>query len=63
MRIGIGGLKWRPADFWSSTMTEFFEAINGHNEAQGGDDQGKPAASPSAAPTNREMAALLAKYG
>lgn len=57
MRIGIGGLKWRPADFWSSTLTEFFEAINGHNDAQGGEDK------KAEAPTANDMAALLAKYG
>ena len=56
MRIGIGGLGWRPADFWDATMTEFFEAIHGYNEAQGGES--KPAA-----PTQNEMDALLAKYG
>ncbi|SFB52264.1 Phage tail assembly chaperone protein, TAC [Rhizobium sp. NFR07] len=58
MRIGIGGLKWRPADFWSSTMTEFFEAINGHNDAQGGETEKS-----TAAPTENEMAALLARFG
>lgn len=57
MRIGIGGLKWRPADFWSSTMTEFFEAINGHNEAQGGEEK------KSEAPNANEMASLLARFG
>ncbi|QND13435.1 phage tail assembly chaperone [Rhizobium leguminosarum bv. trifolii] len=56
MRTGLGGLGWRPADFWSATLTEFFEAINGHNEAQGGEE-------PTAAPSEDEMAALVAKYG
>jgi hypothetical protein len=56
MRIGIGGLGWRPEDFWRATITEFFEAINGHNESQGGD------AEPTA-PTKNEMAGLLEKYG
>jgi len=56
LRIALGGLKWRPADFWDATLTEFFEAINGHNEAQGGDAEPE-------APTDREMAALMAKYG
>jgi hypothetical protein len=56
MRIGIGGLGWRPADFWSSTLTEFFEAIHGHNEAQETDK-------PEKAPSEGEMAALIAKYG
>lgn len=56
MRIGIGGLGWRPADFWSATLTEFFDAIQGHNEALGIE------AEPSA-PRESEMADLLAKYG
>ncbi|WP_442135197.1 phage tail assembly chaperone [Rhizobium leguminosarum] len=56
MRTGLGGLGWRPADFWAATLTEFFEAINGHNEAQGGEEQ-------TAAPSEVEVAALVAKYG
>lgn len=56
MRIGIGGLGWRPADFWDSTLTEFFEAINGYNEAQGGETE-------ATAPTQNELDSLLAKYG
>lgn len=56
MRIGIGGLGWRPADFWSATMTEFFEAIHGHNEAQGAETS-------EGGPSEKEMAALVAKYG
>lgn len=56
MRIGIGGLGWRPADFWGATLTEFFEAIHGHNEAQGGEAE-------TAAPRASEMDALLARYG
>jgi hypothetical protein len=42
--------------FWSATLTEFFEAINGHNEAQGAEETAK-------APSEDEMAALVAKYG
>ncbi|WP_222026425.1 phage tail assembly chaperone [Rhizobium leguminosarum] len=57
MRTGLGGLGWRPADFWSATLTEFFEAINGHNEAQGGGEES------TAAPSVDEVAALVAKYG
>lgn len=37
-------------------MTEFFGAIDGHNEAQGAEVE-------PAAPSSGEMAALLAKYG
>ncbi|PDS68012.1 hypothetical protein CO651_31560 [Rhizobium phaseoli] len=57
MRIGIGGLKWRPADFWDATLTEFFDGIEGHNEAQGVDEQSADA------PSDRELEALVAKYG
>ncbi|MBX5017502.1 MULTISPECIES: phage tail assembly chaperone [Rhizobium] len=57
MRIGIGGLKWRPADFWDATLTEFFDGIEGHNEAQGVDEQNTDA------PSDRELEALVAKYG
>lgn len=57
MRIGIGGLKWRPADFWAATLTEFFDGIQGHNEAQGTEEH------TSDAPSNRELEALVAKYG
>ncbi|QIG68376.1 tail assembly chaperone protein [Rhizobium phage RHph_Y3_1] len=56
MRTGIGGLGWRPADFWAATLTEFFEAIKGHNEAQGAEE-------PATAPSADELAALVAKYG
>jgi hypothetical protein len=56
MRSGIGGLGWRPSEFWQSTMTEFFEAINGHNESQGAEQE-------TAAPNEDEVAALVAKYG
>ncbi|MBO9124849.1 phage tail assembly chaperone [Rhizobium sp. 16-488-2a] len=57
MRIGTGGLKWRPADFWEATLTEFFAAINGHNEAQ------EPEQKHEGGPTATEMAELMAKYG
>jgi len=56
MRTGIGSLGWRPADFWSATLTEFFEAINGHNEAQGGETE-------TGAPKASELDALVARYG
>ncbi|WFU88990.1 phage tail assembly chaperone [Rhizobium sp. CC1099] len=56
MRIGLGGLGWRPAEFWSATLTEFFEAINGHNEAQGAEAE-------TSAPKPNEIDALLARYG
>lgn len=56
MRLALGGLGWRPSDFWGATMTEFFEAIHGRNEANGVEDAPK-------APTEREMEELLKKYG
>lgn len=56
MKTAIGGLGWRPADFWAATLTEFFDGITGHNEANGAEDSG-------GAPSNGEMAALIAKYG
>ncbi|WP_280750067.1 phage tail assembly chaperone [Rhizobium leucaenae] len=56
MKTGIGGLGWRPVDFWDATLTEFFIAIKGHNEAQGGEEE-------TAGPSQGEMAAIIAKYG
>ncbi|MBC7148071.1 MAG: phage tail assembly chaperone [Rhizobium sp.] len=56
MRIAFGRLGWRPAEFWASTMTELFEGMNGWNEANGVEE--KPPA-----PSDDEMAELLAKYG
>ncbi|WP_421440489.1 phage tail assembly chaperone [Agrobacterium tumefaciens] len=56
MRIGIGGLGFRPADFWAVTLTEFFEAIHGRNDANGSE------AEPTA-PSESEMDRLLVKYG
>jgi len=57
MKTGIGGLGWRPADFWDSTLTEFFLAIKGNNEVNGADDE------VSAGPTKDELATLVARYG
>ena len=57
MRNGLGGLGWRPAEFWAATLTEFFEAINGHNEAQGVEQ------TETAPPSEGEIAALVARYG
>ncbi|WP_115420324.1 phage tail assembly chaperone [Ensifer sp. M14] len=56
LRLALGGLGWRPTEFWGATMTEFFEAIHGRNEANGIDDGPK-------APSKSEMDALLEKYG
>lgn len=56
MRGAFGVLKWTPETFWASTLTEYFAAIEGHNEAQGGKKKVEP-------PSDDEMAKLLAKYG
>lgn len=32
----MGGLKWRPEDFWEATPTEYLAAIAGHNRANSG---------------------------
>ncbi|MDX0573820.1 phage tail assembly chaperone [Sinorhizobium medicae] len=56
MRIALGGLGWRPADFWDASLTEFFEAIHGRNEANGAEGE-------QSAPSGGEINALLAKYG
>jgi hypothetical protein len=56
MRGAFGYLKWTPDVFWSSTLTEYFRAIEGHNEANGGKKKVD-------APSEDQMAKLLAKYG
>jgi hypothetical protein len=56
MRGAFGYLKWTPETFWSATLTEYLQAIDGHNEAQGGKRKVEP-------PSGDEMAELLAKYG
>lgn len=37
----VGGLKWRPDDFWEATPAEFFGAIKGHNRANSGPEEEK----------------------
>lgn len=56
MRGAFGYLKWTPDVFWSCTLTEYFRAIEGHNEANGGKKKVD-------GPSDGEMAKLLAKYG
>lgn len=56
MQGAFGFLKWTPDVFWSSTLTEYFRAIDGHNAANGGEKKID-------APTDDEMGDLLAKYG
>lgn len=57
MRGAFGFLKWTPETFWASTLTEYFTAIEGHNEANG---SGKKKVEP---PSKDEMTDLLARYG
>ena len=56
MKGAFGFLKWTPDTFWASTITEYFMAIEGHNEANGATKKDE-------APSDDAMASLLAKYG
>lgn len=56
MRGAFGYLKWTPEVFWSATLTEYFRAIEGHNEANGGKKKAE-------APSDDEMQRLLERYG
>ncbi|TKT67061.1 phage tail assembly chaperone [Rhizobiaceae bacterium LC148] len=56
MKSGLGALGWRPSEFWSATITEFFQAIEGWNLANGV----KPKTE---APSEDEVEALARKYG
>ena len=56
MKIAFGALHWKPAEFWSATLSEFVAAHEGFAEANGA----KPAIEP---PSDDEIADLLAKYG
>lgn len=56
MRGAFGFLKWTPDVFWASTLTEYFMAIEGHNEANGGKKKVD-------GPSDDDMAKMLAKYG
>lgn len=56
MKGAFGALHWKPKTFWRSTLTEYVTAIAAFNLANGKAD--KPEA-----PSEDEMADLLAKYG
>jgi hypothetical protein len=56
MRIGLGGLGWPPQAFWKATLTEFCQAIEGRNDANGGKQQ-------VAAPSDGDLQELLDRYG
>lgn len=56
MKGAFGALHWSPDTFWNSTLTEYTLAIEGFNAANGGGQKEE-------APSDVEMARLLAKYG
>lgn len=56
MKGAFGALQWTPETFWRSTLTEYINAIEAFNEMHGGEKEPE-------APTEDEMAKLLAKYG
>lgn len=56
MRAAFGALKWSPQQFWSSTLTEFLEALHGLAEANGAEE-------PLEAPSELDLDDLVAKYG
>lgn len=56
MRSALGPLGWRPADFWSATVSEFFDAIDAFSDMHRDPKEVD-------APTKSEVAKLLAKYG
>ena len=55
MKIGLGHLRMRPADFWSMTLPEFFAASDGYFESKGVRKAGAHDA-----PTREEVDALFA---
>jgi len=56
MRVAFGALKWTPDIFWSATLSEFVQAIEGLNEANGVKKK-------VGAPSDAEMEKLLERYG
>lgn len=56
MKSGFGALGWRPVDFWAATITEFFQAIEGWNLANGT----KPKVE---APSDSDVEDLVKMYG
>lgn len=47
---------WRPAEFWPVTVSEFFDAVDAFNEMHRDPKEIE-------APSDDEMAKLLARYG
>lgn len=56
MRTAFGGLNWSPEVFWSSTLTEFIDAIEGRSEANGAKRPVEP-------PSEAELDELVRRYG
>ena len=56
MEGAFGVLRWTPDVFWKSTLTEYFAAVSGFNKKHGNGSKGD-------APSDDELAALVAKYG
>ncbi|WMT90983.1 phage tail assembly chaperone [Pelagibacterium sp. H642] len=56
MRMAFGALNWPPEVFWGSTLTEFIDAIEGRNEANGGTKPVEP-------PSEADLDELVRKYG
>ena len=56
MRVAFGALKWTPPVFWAATLSEFMDAIEGLNEANGGEQTDEP-------PSADDLDDLVAKYG
>ena len=57
MKIGLGHLRMRPADFWQMTLPEFFAATEGYLEAKGA-KRGSGGVKP---PTRAEFDEMLAE--
>lgn len=56
MRSAFGALNWSPEVFWGSTLTEFIDAIEGRNEANGAKKPVEP-------PSEGELDELVKRYG
>lgn len=61
MKIALGHLRMRPADFWVMTLPEFFAATEGYVEANGGGGDAQVA--PLSADEVEEMFANLQEKG
>lgn len=55
MKSAVGPMGWRPADFWSATMSEFFDAVEIFHEMHRDPKTVE-------APTDDDLDNLLARY-